>query len=604
MIRNSFNFKWSLTLRFPMLLLIAILAIIPTISSQPPVCSPDGSLLPSSLPPLWSPATNLNITILGLDQHQTESLMQVFDDALLLAAAYNHDLAFKTLHKAFTLAASSSSSFQCCMCLWAMAYLSSPNINRSCVSDRLITAKDAAQKASNECTSLNNVLEQSLVSAMVARFPANRTDYNGFVFEKEFSSAMGEIAEKSKNDIFVTADLHTLYAEAVMNTIAWNYYNKEGRLRDEAVPAKNSLELSLSIVPDHPLALHLTIHLMEPSSDPVFIGKAVSAGDVLSNIIPPDLGAGIGHLLHMPGHALTRAGDYHGAVLANTVAAHDDHDYMTSCGVSQDDYYRQLYYTHKHAFLLWSAIMSGESALAISTADKLFTECNIVKVAADIGGLFFLYPPWKYQALIKFGRFTELVEEVSPPDQTGNELLDSYTEAVYLFSRSYAQASLGSCAESYEDRRQFLILAQNNSLRGVRVFMVKVGDILDLSMQVLAGQLCRQCDEFMPECSEIEHLSAAVIIQDSFPYMEPRYWPDNVRSCLGAALLRDNKPSEALAVYEEDLSPEQNIKNGWSLKGKELALRALGRDNEADEVLDSFLEIWQFSDVDLQQSCF
>jgi len=530
--------------------------------------------------------------------------MQVFDDSLLLAAAFNHDLGFKTLQKAFTLAASSSSSFQCCMCLWAMAYLSSPNINRNCVSDRLIAAKDAAQKASNECMGLENVLEQSLVSAMVARFPANRTDHNGFVFEMDFSSTMEEIAGRSVENIFSTADVHSLYAESVMNTIAWNYYNKDGRLRDEAIPAKDSLVLSLSIAPDHPLALHLTIHLMEPSSDPVFIAKAVAAGETLNNIVPHDLGAGVGHLLHMPGHALTRAGEYHDAVIANTVAANDDHDFISSCGVSQDDYYRQLYYSHKHAFLIWSAMMSGESALALSTADKLFTECNIEKVAADIGGLFFLYPPWIYQAMIKFGRFTELVEEISPPEHTGNELLDSYTEAVYLFSRSYAQASLGSCVESYEDRRQFLTLAQNNILRGVRVFMVKVGDILDLSMQVLDGRLCGLCGELMPECSAVDHLSAAVIIQDSFPYMEPRYWPDNVRACLGAALLEDNKAGEALAVYEEDLSHSQNIKNGWSLKGKELALRALGRDNEADEVLASFLEIWHYADVDLRESCF
>ena len=93
-------------------------------------------------------------------------------------------------------------------------------------------------------------------------------------------------------------------------------------------------------------------------------------------------------------------------------------------------------------------------------------------------------------------------------------------------------------------------------------------------------------------------------VQDNFPYMEPRYWPDNVRACLGAALLGQGDVEEALAVFEQDLSTSQNPRNGWSLKGKELALRALGRVGEADEVFEEFLEAWQFADVDLLQPCF
>ena len=86
--------------------------------------------------------------------------------------------------------------------------------------------------------------------------------------------------------------------------------------------------------------------------------------------------------------------------------------------------------------------------------------------------------------------------------------------------------------------------------------------------------------------------------------MEPRYWPDNVRPCLGAALLRENRAAEALGVFEKDLAPPGNPGNGWSLKGKEVALRALGRDEEAEEVAVEFDEAWQFADVELPGPCF
>ena len=87
-------------------------------------------------------------------------------------------------------------------------------------------------------------------------------------------------------------------------------------------------------------------------------------------------------------------------------------------------------------------------------------------------------------------------------------------------------------------------------------------------------------------------------------YMEPRYWPDNVRACLGAALMHEGEAEEALAVFEEDLSTSKTPRNGWALKGKVLALRALGRDEEADRAVEDFEKAWQFSDVDLQHPCF
>merc|ERR1719500_708378 len=89
--------------------------------SLPSACFPDGTLRPTALPqnpPLWSPSVNLNISITGLTDKEESALKLAFDQALVVAAAFNHDPGYKTLNMAHTAAASSSSSFQCCMCLW------------------------------------------------------------------------------------------------------------------------------------------------------------------------------------------------------------------------------------------------------------------------------------------------------------------------------------------------------------------------------------------------------------------------------------------------------------------------------------------------------
>ena len=89
------------------------------------------------------------------------ALKLAFDQALILGVAFNHDLGYKTLHKAVSIA--SSSSIKCCLCYWALAYLSSPNINRNGASTRLAAAKDAVRQASRDgCLDNRNMEEESV----------------------------------------------------------------------------------------------------------------------------------------------------------------------------------------------------------------------------------------------------------------------------------------------------------------------------------------------------------------------------------------------------------------------------------------------------------
>ena len=53
----------------------------------------------------------------------------------------------------------------------------------------------------------------------------------------------------------------------------------------------------------------------------------------------------------------------------------------------------------------------------------------------------------------------------------------------------------------------------------------------------------------------------------------------------------------AQAVVRQDL--EQYPHNGWSMFGLTRALRAQGKDGQADEVEMHFEKAWQFADVEL-----
>ena len=95
------------------------------------------------------------------------------------------------------------------------------------------------------------------------------------------------------------ADVLSWYAEAAMDLEPWAYYDYDDRQNPIAKPLTqkviDSLQKALTLEPLHPLALHLMIHIMEPSNQPQ---QAVNAGEVLREL---PLGQGYGHLVHMPG---------------------------------------------------------------------------------------------------------------------------------------------------------------------------------------------------------------------------------------------------------------------------------------------------------------
>lgn len=279
-----------------------------------------------------------------------------------------------------------------------------------------------------------------------------------------------------------------------------------------------------------------------------------------------------------------------------------------------------LYFSHKHAFLLFSAAMAGRSALVFQTADELEGECALATVVRTLGGSFLAYTTWPWMAQIRFGEWTALLADTAP-EAAGEDTAEllPYTAAMRRYVRAFALASSDppACGPALDDAAAFAALAGNATTRGEPLFLITAGQALDVANATLRARLAEAgCVDVAAgegslrggrvnrgsSAAAVREWARAVALVDAFPYMEPPIWPSNLRACLGQALLDDGRFAAAQRVFQEDLAEWRG--NGWSLKGLQLALEGQGKAAEAWLVARAFEEAWRYADVELDRSCF
>ncbi|MGE5646369.1 MAG: hypothetical protein ACM336_11315 [Acidobacteriota bacterium] len=273
------------------------------------------------------------------------------NQGLTLVYGFNHAEAVRSFREAARI------DPQCAMAYWGQALALAPNINDFAIGPDREEQGQAAAAAAVERRSRANAKERALINAIAARFTpgeANRDALNA-----AYARAMAKAYAAFPSD----PDVATLYADAVMNTMPWDYWTRSGAPKPGIGEARAALEKTLRAHPNHPGANHFYIHLMEASAE---VDAAVPAADRLGALVP-----GAGHLVHMPGHIYMRVGRYSDAVAANIKAIAADEDYITQCRAQ--GIYPAAYYPHNIHFMHAALAMEGRAADALEAARKVAT---------------------------------------------------------------------------------------------------------------------------------------------------------------------------------------------------------------------------------------
>ncbi|MEH6636040.1 MAG: hypothetical protein V7700_10995 [Halioglobus sp.] len=496
-----------------------------------------------------------------------------FNQGMIMAAGFNHAESIRAFKAAQRL------DPQCAMCYWGEALATGPNINVTSKGKALMMPGDresayAAIQQAIDLSASVTAREQDLINAQAARYNGDATTDRA-PLDIAYAQAMRELAAKYPND----DDIQALFAEALMNTMPWDYWLDGTNPKPDTAEVITALETVMARNETHPLAMHLYIHAVEASSDP---GRAEGAADTLTSLVP-----GSGHLVHMPSHIYWRIGRYYDASEANVRAASVDEAYIAQCNAQ--GFYPAMYYPHNIHFLWASASMEGRSEVAIEAGRKVAANVRLEQIREYPTVEFFQTVP--LLSLVRFARWEDILREPQPPAEL------RFTNAIWHYARAIALTRSGDLAAAQSESDAMQPLMDNESIWFLDGNDYPASQILTIADLLVRGEMAQAKEDYP---GAIAALSAAVEAQDMLPYTEPPFWYYPTRQSLGHAMLLAKEYADAEAVYRADLA--RYPRNGWSLFGLTLSLEAQGKTDEAAATRKRFDNIWARADVNLASS--
>jgi tetratricopeptide (TPR) repeat protein len=491
-----------------------------------------------------------------------------FDQGVNLLFGFNHAEAIRSFREAARL------DPDCAMCWWGVAEALGPNINLPMPPDAVAPAWQALQRA-QALAPKASPREQAWIVALAVRYSQDpKADRHAL--DEAWAQAMGKLWRENPADL----DAGTFYAEAMMDTQPWDYWQADGVApKGHGGEIVATLEAVLRQAPDHPGALHLYIHAVEASTTPE---RAEHAADLLLTLMPK-----AGHIVHMPSHIYYRVGRYADAARVNELAAKVDEDYIAACRAQ--GYYPAGYYGHNIHFLWTSAEMQGRYATALGAARRLVKAVDAETLAKQMpNGELFAFTPVATQ--LRFGKWKEILTERRPPKALTLET------AVWTYARGFAHANTGQAALAQADRAALAALGKSDFSR-YEPFGIPAPQMVQMSLALLDGEIARTSGDLPGAIAQFQKAQA---LELALPYTEPPYWHQPVSHLLGAVLLQAKRPAEAEGVYRESLKTYRD--DGWALFGLAQALQAQGKEADAARARDAFANAWRMSDTKLESS--
>jgi tetratricopeptide (TPR) repeat protein len=489
-----------------------------------------------------------------------------FNQGVRLLYAFNHDEARRAFREAARLDPGLAIAH------WGVALTLSPNLNAPMTLENGRAARKAVQTARGAAMRAS-ARERALIEALASRLADDPSSARP-PLDRAYADAMAKVAAAYPGD----PDVLTLYADAVMNTMPWDYWRKDGSPKPETAVIGGLLERVIAAHPDHAGAHHYYIHLYEASDKPE---RAEASADRLGALMPA-----AGHMVHMPAHIYIRTGRYADAAEANVRAIAADESYLAQC--QAQGLYPVSYYPHNLHFLWAAATFEGRARVAIDAARQVAAKVPHHHAGALAWTADFPVTPWL--AYVRFGRWQDMLTEPKPPAS------EPYATGIWHYGRGLGFVARGQVARAEAELAALTALLDHSAFRTTLKDLPLLTN-LQMASHVVRGELAARGGR---HDEAIRHVSEAVAIEDELPYAEPPLWHQPTRQVLGALFLEAGRAAEAEAVYREDL--RRFRENGWSLFGLWQSLTAQQRNEEARQVRARFERAWARADVTLTSS--
>lgn len=532
-------------------------------------CTPTKFLLDvidttQQISPLFDNLGNLHFPI----STANERAQAFFDQGVKLSYAFNHAEGHRSFMEAARLDPNSAMSY------WGQAFALGPNINDPLPVDERKNKINEAMVKAKRLAAKGNPKEQALIEALSARYSEDLTK-DVAELNMAYMKAMAKVVKRFPED----ANIQTLYAASIMNTVPWNYWDKDGNPSPNIKEAKAALESAMELEPENPGGHHYYIHMVElPYPD-----MGVASADKLVTLMP-----GAGHIVHMPSHIYIRVGRYLDAVKVNQAAILADEDYIAQC--FSQGLYPLAYYPHNIHFLWSSASLLGASDIAIDAAKKTAEK---VPVGEFIEMPFLQdFASTPMLAYTRFGKWNEILTIPAPSPEI------KHLNLIRHYARGIAFIRKGNIKEAQEELDAIVALKKDPELETLVATSNNASiHSANIAYEVVAGELAVLKGDIS---KAIKHLENAVVYEDGLTYTEPAAWHIPTRQNLGAVLMNAEKFEAAEKIFKEDLDILRQ--NGWSLMGLHNSLKAQGKLQQAEEIKQEFEKAWEHADITINTS--
>lgn len=487
-----------------------------------------------------------------------------FDQGLTLAYGFNSAEAARSFRAVTEIDPHSAMGY------WGLAWVLGPNINMPMEAQAVNEAWQALGKAIALSPQAPK-REQAYIQALAQRYaPEAVSDRDSL--DRAYANAMAEVARRYPEDL----DAATLYAEALMDTMPWDYWQDNGEPKPEGKIIIDTLVGILAQNPNHPGANHLYIHAVEKQRPE----WGIAAADRLGHLVP-----GAGHLLHMPSHIYIRVGRYADAVRANQNAIAADEAYLSQS--HQQGTYPLIYRNHNYHFLWFAALMNGQSQVAIAAAQEIGKVDPTLMRNPDFAGTLQHFYSIPLYADVRFARWTHIQATAQPESDL------KYPTGVWHYAQGRTAIAQGQIERARQELHSLQAIASDPSLDALKIGGLNpASHLLQIASAVLSGAIAAQQSQFE---IAIAHLQAAIKLEDNLTYTEPADWYHPTRQLLGAILLAAQRPAQAERAYRQELEIYPN--NGWSLYGLAESLQRQGKSQPASTIRQQFDAAWREADV-------